>query len=120
VCLPLHFKIFIFWCFKFYRWACTFLSWLSFKKSEIFPSERNSFLNLSPTVLNFSGNEDKIFTFKPAQKSAGSAIKFDLEHLKHFNLEPKYMHSISHKLQTLYVTFWLSSSYGAYVKLPRF
>jgi hypothetical protein len=42
---------------------------------KIFPSERNSFLNLSAPVLNFSGDEGKIFTFKPAQKSAGSAIK---------------------------------------------
>jgi hypothetical protein len=50
------------------------LSWLFFKKVKIFPSERNSFLNLSAPVLNFSGDEGKIFTFKPAQKSAGSAI----------------------------------------------
>jgi hypothetical protein len=42
---------------------------------KIFPSECNSFLNLSAPVLNFSGDEGKIFTFKPAQKSAGSAIK---------------------------------------------
>jgi hypothetical protein len=45
------------------------------KKVKIFPSERHSFLNLSAPVLNFSGDEGKIFTFKPAQKSAGSAIK---------------------------------------------
>jgi hypothetical protein len=44
---------------------------------KIFPSERNSFLNLSASVLNFSGDEGKIFTFKPAQKSAGSAIKLN-------------------------------------------
>jgi hypothetical protein len=31
---------------------------------------------LSAPVLNFSGDEGKIFTFKPAQKSAGSAINF--------------------------------------------
>jgi hypothetical protein len=48
---------------------------------KIFLSERNSFLNLSAPVLNFSGNEGKIFTFKPAQKSAGSAIKIsEFEH----------------------------------------
>jgi hypothetical protein len=41
---------------------------------KIFPLERNSFLNLSAPVLNFSGDKGKIFTFKPAQKSAGSAI----------------------------------------------
>jgi hypothetical protein len=35
---------------------------------KIFPLERNSFLNLSAPVLNFSGDEGKIFTFKPAQK----------------------------------------------------
>jgi hypothetical protein len=44
-------------------WAGYFL-----KKVKIFPSERNSFLNLSAPVLNFSGDEGKIFTFKPAQK----------------------------------------------------
>jgi hypothetical protein len=50
-------------------WAGYFL-----KKVKIFPSERNSFLNLSAPFLNFSGDEGKIFTFKPAQKSAGSVI----------------------------------------------
>jgi hypothetical protein len=44
-----------------------------------FPSERNSFLNLSAPVLHFSGDEGKIFTFKPAQKSAGSAIKIEVK-----------------------------------------
>jgi hypothetical protein len=44
---------------------------------KIFPSERNSFLNLSAPVLNFSGDEGKIFTFEPAQKSAGSAINIE-------------------------------------------
>jgi hypothetical protein len=54
------------------------LSWL-FLKKEDFSSEHNSFLNLSAPVLNFSGNEGKVFTFKPAQKSAGSAIKMYLK-----------------------------------------
>jgi hypothetical protein len=35
---------------------------------KISPSERHSFLNLSAPVLNFSGEEVKIFTFKPAQQ----------------------------------------------------
>jgi hypothetical protein len=34
----------------------------------------DSFLNLSAPVLNFSRDKGKIFTFKPAQKSAGSVI----------------------------------------------
>jgi hypothetical protein len=54
---------------------------LHFFELKIFPSERHSFLNLSAPVLNFSGDKGKIFTFKPAQKSAGSAINMSFSYI---------------------------------------
>jgi hypothetical protein len=60
---------------------------------------------LSAPVLNFSGNEGKIFTFKPAQKSAGSAIN-----LQSFSKSPINHLDMSFSIWKYTYSSWISAA----------